>query len=400
MASRAPSPLEALAAAVQELRPKGFRDLYLERVADTVWSLVGGAVVARHTLLREGAAVRFPGSLRSSDGATRIILAELLGVPGRRLPPLTFPPFPPAPPLEDLPAETLRAVQTVRWRWRWAALVNLRSATELFRPQLCELTFDDGFRILSTWPPPPTVGSHEPPLPKGPLPPSGRARVLLAPAAAAVLLHEGVGHLLEGDLLSTQHRPLVTLGAPLADAALTVVDDPTRCDLPGGFSADDEGIPARRRLLVAGGVVVGLLADTETASHLGVAAGSARRASVHSWPRPRISNLVLETWQTPETPLRHEADVEVESVRSGSLVAQSGHVRLAVRRAWRLRRGQRVQVLPPFLLTGSIVDALQRLRLAGPAAASGEPGWCGKGGEVVPVGAVTPWLVTEGLDVR
>ncbi len=400
MASRAPSSLEALAAAVQEVRPDGFRDLYIERVADTVWALEGGAVVGRHTLLREGAAVRFPGTLRSSDGATRVILAELLGVPGRRLPPVSFPPFPPAPPLEGLAAETLRAVQAVRWRWRWAGLVDERSWRELLRPQLGELTCHDGFRILSTWPPVAAPADQEPRLPRGPVPPTGPLRVLLAPAAAAVLLHEGVGHLLEGDLLAANHRPLVALGTELADPALTVVDDPTRSDLPGGFSADDEGVPARRRRLLEGGVVVGLLADRETAPRFGVPPGSARRASVHSWPRPRISNLVLEVAEPPETPLRHEADVEVASVRSGSLAARTGQVRLAVRRAWRLRRGRRVHALPPFLLAGSLVDALRRLRVAGPPAPSGEPGWCGKAGEVVPVGAVTPWLLTEGLEVR
>jgi TldD protein len=232
-------------------------------------------------------------------------------------------------------------------------------------------------------------------------PPVGRVRVLLAPPAAAVLIHEAVGHPLEGGgVAPLSGAPALRTGAAITSAELSLVDDPTRIDLPGAFSADDEGLRAQRRVLLKEGVVVGVLADREAAAHLGVPAGNARRSSVHAFPRPRISNLVSEGTGWLDEPPRTEAEIEVSGVNAGSFVPRSGEIRLAVRTAWRLRGGRRVRPLAPFLLAGSVERVLGGIIMAGPSASSSEPGWCGKAGEVVPTGAVAPWLLVDGLEVR
>lgn len=394
--------LAALAAAVREARPRSFLDLYLERTADTVWDIEGGAVAGRHTLLREGAAARFRGLLRSSDGITRLVLADLLGIAGRRLPPVSLPPFPAPTTLDPLPEVTWRTVRSVRVRVRWAAVIADGQYRQLFRPALCELTLADGRRILATWPPPdatpfPTPVSAAP----RSLPDPGPATCLLSPAAAAVLLHEAVGHALEGDhLQAADGYPFAAAGAVFTDPALDIVDDPTRMDLPGAYSADDEGTVAHRTVLVHAGAIAGVLADRETAAHLGVPAGNARRSSIHAWPRPRISNLVVEAPSVPRLPCREGADLEVASVRAGAFEPLSGELRLVVGHAFRLRGGRRVRPLGPFVLVGRVTEVLRSMRVAGPALPSGEPGWCGKAGDIVPVGAVAPWLLVRGLEVR
>lgn len=401
MPAGADASLAALAAAIHEARPRGLLDLYLERVADTVWEFDAGAVVGRRTLLREGAAARFRGLLRSADGATRLVLADLLGIPGRNLPPVSFPPFAEAPDLTCLSPATLAAVRAVRVRTRWAAVLTAGHVFAIGGPALCELTLPDGQRTLTTWPlsrdlplPPPPTSARSGPDPRP-------ARCLLAPPAAATLLHEAVGHALEGDHLARGRRPtLLAPGATVADPAFDVVNDPTRPELPGSYSADDEGTPAHPTVLLQAGTVAGVLADRETAVRLGVLAGNARRSSVHAWPRPRVSNLVVTARGAPPAPCRDDADIEVVSVRSGAFEPLSGELRLVVRSAWRLHRGRRVRPLAPFVLVGHVARVLAGMRPAGPPAASGEPGWCGKAGDIVPVGAVTPWLLVDGLEVR
>jgi TldD protein len=182
---------------------------------------------------------------------------------------------------------------------------------------------------------------------------------------------------------------------------LSVSDDPTRTDLPGAFSADDEGETARPRELLAGGVLVGALADRESAAALGVSPGNARRATVHTRPRPRMSNLVARAADPLPHPPRNEAAIEVTSLASGTMEPASGAILLQVRTAFALRRGERHRTLTPFTLVGSLAAVRAGLLAAAePTLPVAEPGWCAKDGEIVPTGAVTPWLLVSGLEVR
>ncbi|OYW06204.1 MAG: hypothetical protein B7Z61_03490 [Acidobacteria bacterium 37-71-11] len=396
------SGLFELAAAVARERIAGLVDVYLERRAEAFWRLAAGRVVARETLLREGAAVRRAGVFASSDGLDRPALAGLLGITSRALPAFAAPRFPEAPMLEETAGAFPTAWSGVRWRWSWAAVLAGRSAVTVARPELAEVTFCDGRRALACWPalPAPDSDARPPAAPTVARP--GPTRALLAPAAAAVLVHELIGHPLEGDLLLRGGSPWAGRGGQrILHAALSVADDPTRGDLPGGFSADDEGAAAAPRPLLAGGVLVGALADRRTAEALGVRPGNARRAGVHAPPRPRISNLIVEAAAALPQPPRGDAAVEVVSVSSGTLEPASGAVLLHVRTAFALRGGSRRQRLAPFTLVGTVARLARGiLAAAEPAAAAPEPGWCGKDGEFVPTGAVAPWLLLEGMEIR
>jgi PmbA/TldA metallopeptidase C-terminal domain len=397
-----PSALADLAAAVARSRIAGLVDVFLERRAEVWWRLARGRVVSREALLREGAAVRRNDTLASVDGLERPLLAGLLGLTTRALPPFSAPAFADPPRLEaavpDLPDDWT----AVRWSWRWSAVLFGRNAVLISTPELAEITFPDGHRALTVWPPAAPAEPSGERLQSPTHPRSGRPRVVLAPAAAAVLLHELVGHPLEGDVLRRGEPALPgRKGERLVDVRLSVHDDPTLDTLPGAFSADDEGEPGRARELLTDGVIVGALADRESAAILGVDAGNARRATVHARPRPRISNLVARAADALPHPPREEAAIEVATLSSGTIEPASGSILLQVRTAYALRKGVRTRPLTPFTLLGSVAGLRSGLlATAEPAVATAEPGWCAKDGEVVPTGAVAPWLLLSGVEVR
>ena len=393
--------LAELAAAVARARVPGLVDVYLERRADTCWRLERGRVAGRETLLREGAAVRRDGVFHSTDGIERAALASLLDLPARRIPPFAADEFPAAPALEPFGASLPAGCRSVRWRWSWAAVVTKAGAVTIRRPQLAELTREDGVRSLSVWPPPPAGAAPRASAETARLRP-GRHRLLFAPAASAVLVHELFGHPLESDALRGGGSPWAgRIGQRLVDLPIDVTDDPTRVDLPGAFSSDDEGAPALSRPLLRAGVLVGALADAAGAAALGVAPGSARRAHVHVPPRPRISNLIASVPQPAPEPPRSEAAVEITGLASGTVEPAYGTVLLEVRTAFALRGGERRRELRPFTLVGALAAVRGGLLAAArPPEASAEPGWCGKEGEIVPTGAAAPWLLVEGLEAR
>lgn len=394
--------LAELAAAVDRARVGKLEEVYFERRAESLWRLASGRVVAREASLHEGAAVRRDGLLVSGDGLNRPVLANLLGISSRALPPFSVPPFPEAPSVEDVLGSPPAAWTGVRWRWSWAAVLTGRAAVTVTRPQLAEVSLAGGQRALFCWPPAAGAQFEPPAATTATAARPGKARVLLAPGAATVLLHELIGHPLEGDLLLDGGSPWSgRIGERIVRLALSVTDDPTRFDLPGGFSADDEGTPAAPRPLLAAGVLAGVLADRRCAERLGVEPGSARRAGVHSPPRPRISNLVATSRDPLPEPPRADAAIEVLAFASGTLEPASRILLLRVRAAFSLSRGKRRHALSPFTLVGT-VDAVRRglLAAAEPSGRGAEPGWCAKDGEVVPTGGLAPWLLLEGLEVR
>jgi predicted Zn-dependent protease len=397
-----PSALVELATAVARARIAGLVDVFLERRAEVWWRFTRGRVTSREALLREGAAVRRNGTLASADGLERQLLAGLLGITTRALPPFSAPAFADPPRIEAAIPDVPEGWAAVRWSWRWSAVLVGPRAVVIRTPQLAEITFADGHRALTVWPP---VAPVEPTADRNASavrPRPGRARVLLAPSAAAVLLHELVGHPLEGDVLLRRGSGSPgRQGERLVDLHLSVRDDPTLAELPGAFSSDDEGEPALARELLSDGVIVGALADRERASILGVAAGNARRATVHTRPRPRISNLVARTADPLSSPPREEAALEVTALSSGTVEPASGSILLQVRAAFALHKGARTRPLAPFTLVGSVAGLRSGLVAAAePTVASAEPGWCAKDGEVVPTGAVAPWLLLSGVEVR
>ena len=183
-------------------------DLFVERRAERLWRLEHGVVTAVETSLSEGAACRWlDGRLTSCDGLERPHLAGLLGLATRQLPSVPLPGLPDLPtfPVLELPPDHELAM--VRWLWRSSAVVGADVASLIRRPVLVDLTWADGRRSVRPWP---LSAAWSPPTPAparlGPVPP-GPLRALLSPQAAATLLHELLGHPLEGDFLLAGTSP-------------------------------------------------------------------------------------------------------------------------------------------------------------------------------------------------
>ncbi len=234
--------------------------------------------------------------------------------------------------------------------------------------------------------------------------PGMRCPVIFADGTAGALLHELVGHLVEGDLVASGRTPLAGLGgANLTEAAIDLIDDPGRSDLPGAFDCDDEGVPAKPVTLLRRGQLCGLLCDRETAEICDVPAGRGRRADWRHPPVPRLSNLVVPAGDVP--PRSIEADLRhglVITRFSGATVDPiSSRTVLRVERGFEIKNGRRRRPLAPFELTGGVTEILAAID----PAVGNDPtpdwrlGWCVKDGLPMPTGSEAPTLMVRRLEV-
>jgi predicted Zn-dependent protease len=237
---------------------------------------------------------------------------------------------------------------------------------------------------------------------KAPAPVAGRSAVVLAPAAAAVLLHEAVAHALETDTLALSGDPEAAVGVPLAAPVVDVVDNPAGAGEGVRRDVDDEGMPVIRRWLLRGGKVEQPLADLFVASRSNrLAPGAARRGNRHLAPVPRSTHLEL----LPGSAGRDEL---IESCGEGLLVAEfssgaldplSGELRLAFPYARRIEGGQPAALVGPGTVRGSVVATLAAVLEVASDAAPGGAGWCAKGGHRLPVWATAASMLLESVEV-
>ncbi len=237
---------------------------------------------------------------------------------------------------------------------------------------------------------------------QAPPPAPGHLAAVLAPAAAAVLLHEAVAHALETDLLALSGNPESAVGVTLGSAELNVLDDPGNAPGKTRRRTDDEGSPVCRRWLLRGGVVEQPLADSLAArSSTVLAPGAARRGSRHLPPGPRSTHLELLAGGATEEDLLAGAEggLFVPEASRGKLDPLSGRFTLWIPHARRVRGGVVADAVGPFRLRGSVADLLSAVRGVGRLSAAAGAGWCAKGGQTLPVWATTPSLWLEGAEV-
>ena len=228
-----------------------------------------------------------------------------------------------------------------------------------------------------------------------------RARVVLGPGAAAVLLHEAVAHSLEADVLATTGKPEAALGVRLGSACLNVLDDPTQTPA-GERSCDDEGYPLERRWLVRGGTVEQLLADARWAGSGALLPGSSRRAGRHDVPGPRSTQLELLPGNQPTRELVAESDggLYAAEARSGRLDPMSGQLRLEIPCARKIEGGGLGGRVGPFTIVGNVVSVLDAVRAVGSETVACGAGWCAKAGGKLPVWARSSALVLEEVQLE
>jgi TldD protein len=231
----------------------------------------------------------------------------------------------------------------------------------------------------------------------------GAVRVVLAPDAAAVVLHEAVAHALEADVLALGGRPEAAIGVQLGGAQLDVLDDPTGAPRDLARSVDDEGVPTLRRWLLRNGIVESPLADRRAArSSDRLVAGAGRRASRHERPGPRSSFLEVPAGRTSFHDLLAEVGdgLLIQAVDRGQLDPRTGRFTLDLPGCRRLRAGTIAEPLGTLRLHGRVADLLGGISAIADQPELAGAGWCAKDGQLLPVWARTPAIaVTTGLEV-
>ena len=234
--------------------------------------------------------------------------------------------------------------------------------------------------------------------------PAGVMTVVLGPGWPGILLHEAVGHGLEGDFNRKGSSVFAgRIGQRVASKGVTVIDDGTLPDRRGSLSIDDEGNATSRTVLIEDGVLRGYIQDALNARLMKVApTGNGRRESFAHLPMPRMTNTYMLGGD-------HSHEEIVRSVKKGIFASNfgggqvditSGKFVFSMAEAWLIEDGRLTAPVKGATLIGNGPDALTRVSMIGnDMALDSGIGTCGKEGQSVPVGVGQPTLRIEGLTV-
>jgi len=234
--------------------------------------------------------------------------------------------------------------------------------------------------------------------------PAGEMPVVLGNGWPGVMLHEAVGHGLEGDFNRKATSAFTgKIGARVASPGVTVVDDGTIPDRRGSLSIDDEGTPTSRTVLIEDGILVGYLQDRMNARLMGVAAtGNGRRQSYAHAPIPRMTNtfMMAGTADPAEIIASVPRGIYAVNFGGGQVDITNGKFVFSASEAYLIENGKVGPAVKGATLIGNGPDALTRITMIGNDLAL-DPGigTCGKDGQGVPVGVGQPTLRMDGLTV-
>jgi TldD protein len=234
--------------------------------------------------------------------------------------------------------------------------------------------------------------------------PAGTMTVVLGPGWPGVLLHEAVGHGLEGDFNRKGTSAFSgRIGERVAAPGVTVVDDGTIALRRGSLNIDDEGNPTQRNVLIEDGVLKGYLQDSLNARLMGVApTGNGRRESYAHIPMPRMTNTyMLNGERKPEEIIASvKSGLYAVNFGGGQVDITSGKFVFSASEAYAIENGRLAYPVRGATLIGNGPDALTRVTMIGDDMAL-DPGvgTCGKEGQSVPVGVGQPTLRIDGLTV-
>ncbi|MGE0830032.1 MAG: metalloprotease TldD [Hyphomonadaceae bacterium] len=234
--------------------------------------------------------------------------------------------------------------------------------------------------------------------------PSGEMDVVLGPGWPGVLLHEAVGHGLEGDFNRKGTSAFAgKLGQRVAAPGVTVVDDGTFENRRGSLTIDDEGTPTGRTVLIEDGILKGYLQDRMNARLMGVApTGNGRRESYAHRPMPRMTNTFMTAGDHDPTEILQSLKKGVYAVNfgGGQVDITSGKFVFQCTEAYLVEDGRIVAPIKGATLIGDGPSALTRVKMVGNDLKLDEGvGTCGKGGQSVPVGVGQPSLYITGLTI-
>ncbi|CAI1078951.1 metalloprotease TldD [Serratia proteamaculans] len=234
--------------------------------------------------------------------------------------------------------------------------------------------------------------------------PAGNMPVVLGAGWPGVLLHEAVGHGLEGDF-NRRGTSVFSgqMGQLVASELCTVVDDGTLQGRRGSLAIDDEGVPGQYNMLIENGILKGYMQDKLNARLMGVApTGNGRRESYAHLPMPRMTNTyMLAGKSTPEEIIASvEYGLYAPNFGGGQVDITSGKFVFSTTEAYLIENGRITKPVKGATLIGSGIEAMQQISMVGNDLALDKGvGVCGKEGQSLPVGVGQPTLKLDTLTV-
>ncbi len=234
--------------------------------------------------------------------------------------------------------------------------------------------------------------------------PAGMMPVVLGAGWPGVLLHEAVGHGLEGDFNRKGSSVFSgKVGEQVTSSVCTIVDDGTMMDRRGSLNVDDEGVVGQHNVLIENGVLKGYMQDKLNARLMGVSpTGNGRRESYAHLPMPRMTNTYM-------LPGEHSAEEIISTVKNGIYAPNfgggqvditSGKFVFSASEAYLIENGKITRPVKGATLIGSGIEAMQQISMVGnDLSLDRGVGVCGKAGQSVPVGVGQPTLKLDALTV-
>lgn len=234
--------------------------------------------------------------------------------------------------------------------------------------------------------------------------PAGEMPVVLGNGWPGVLLHEAVGHGLEGDFNrkgSSAFSGMV--GQQVASKLVTVVDDGTLANRRGSLSIDDEGVQTQRTVLIEDGILKGYIQDKLNARLMGVApTGNGRRESYAHLPMPRMTNTYMTAGESDPSEIIKSVKkgIYAPNFGGGQVDITSGKFVFSASEAYLIENGEVTQAIKGATLIGNGPEAMSQISMVGNDMALDKGvGVCGKDGQSVPVGVGQPTLKLDKLTV-
>ena len=234
--------------------------------------------------------------------------------------------------------------------------------------------------------------------------PAGSMPVVLGPGWPGVLLHEAVGHGLEGDFNRKGSSAFAgKIGQKVASEHCTIVDDGTLLGRRGSVSIDDEGTPGQNTVLIEKGILKGYIQDKHNASLMGVApTGNGRRESYAHLPMPRMTNtyMLAGEYDPQEIIASVKQGIYAPNFGGGQVDITSGKFVFSASEAYLIENGRITTPIKGATLIGNGPEAMQQVSMVGrDLALDAGVGVCGKEGQSVPVGVGQPTLKLEMMTV-
>ena len=234
--------------------------------------------------------------------------------------------------------------------------------------------------------------------------PAGEMTVVLGPGWPGVLLHEAVGHGLEGDFNRKGSSAFSgRIGERVAAKGVTVLDDGTLADRRGSLNVDDEGHASQRNVLIEDGILVGYIQDSLNARLMNTApTGNGRRESYAHIPMPRMTNTYMlgGSHEPEEIVASIERGLYATNFGGGQVDITSGKFVFSASQAWWVENGKLLYPVKGATIVGNGPESLKQISMIGhDLKLDSGVGTCGKEGQSVPVGVGQPTFRIDGLTV-